>query len=216
MPDFVPEGIAEMLRSRSRVLPVPLNDDCFVKPVRGQGDSLTLVWNHRWEYDKGPDHLCLLLRLLKAAELDFRIHVMGQQFRNQPEVFNNIRSEFQTNIGQWGFVEDRALYRQLLRRSHIVLSTSLHDFQGLSMLEAMAAGCIPVAPGRLAYPEYIPAEYLVESLPDNPEQEAQGMAARVIDLAQAFMHGNPAKCPDVSSLSWPSLRAAYNDLLTSM
>ena len=45
------------------------------------------------------------------------------------------------------------------------------------MLEAMTAGCIPVAPDRMAYPEYIPAELLYR--PDAPGNQSRVNQNRV-------------------------------------
>ena len=39
-------------------------------------------------------------------------------------------------------------------KSDFVVSTSLHDFQGLSILEAVSRGCLPLLPKRVVYPEY--------------------------------------------------------------
>ena len=39
----------------------------------------------------------------------------------------------------------------------MVVSTSTHEFFGISMLEAIHCGCHPVLPNRLTYPELIPA-----------------------------------------------------------
>jgi glycosyltransferase involved in cell wall biosynthesis len=38
---------------------------------------LRIVWNHRWEWDKGPDQLFNALYNLKDAGLDFRLSVLG-------------------------------------------------------------------------------------------------------------------------------------------
>lgn len=176
LPDHVPAGVCASIEAKSKVLPVPLHKDAFAPPIREPNQPLTIVWNHRWEFDKGPDRLLLVLRELKKAGLDFRIHVLGQQFRQQPEAFAQIKAEFAAHIGRWGFIKSKEEYREVLRRSHIVLSTALHDFQGLAMQEAMATGCAPIAPDRLAYPEYIPAENLAESFPDEAERDAASLA----------------------------------------
>jgi len=47
-----------------------------------------------------------------------------------------------------------------LRLSDMVLSTSLHDFQGLAIQEAVMAGCVPLLPNHLVYPEIFSDDYL--------------------------------------------------------
>jgi hypothetical protein len=57
--------------------------------------------------------------------------VVGEQFRNEPEAFSLIRQRHQGRIQNWGYLADRAEYDALLRQADLVVSTALHDFQGL-------------------------------------------------------------------------------------
>jgi len=171
-------------------LPVPLAPTLF-QPRRPQGepDVLNIVWNHRWEYDKGPSLLCAIVDALVARGLRFRLHLLGQRFRQAPAEF----AALQSRLAHWytlagiapgitGFIEDRDEYRELLARSDVVLSTALHDFQGLAVLEASALGCAPLAPQRLVYPEYLGPESLYAGTGTVDEQAASA-AARLSDWA---------------------------------
>lgn len=213
MPDHAPLTVVDGLKDKSSVLPVPLDEECYRPPVgRGSG-QLQLVWNHRWEYDKGPDRLYLVLKRLCQRGLDFSIHMLGQQFRNRPEVFDLIQAEFGARIRTWGYIEDRDLYLKTLQQSDIVFSTALHDFQGIAMLEAMACGCIPVAPKRLAYPEYIPKSLLAASFEEEAEQDAAAIAQRIIDLASEIQYGRGVSVPELSLCSWSALADRYRTIL---
>lgn len=154
LPDAVPGNLIECMEQCSQVLSVPLDDSFFsnIERDRDTSSPLQLVWNHRWEYDKGPDRLLLFIRELKRLNVVFRLHVVGQQFRQQPAEFEEIKQLLLEckALGEWGFIESEASYRRLLCDADVVLSTALHDFQGLSILEAVASGCKPLLPARQA------------------------------------------------------------------
>ena len=54
----------------------------------------------------------------------------------------------------FGFADDDA-YRRLLGQASIVVSTAAHEFFGIAVLEAMAAGAFAILPDRLSYPELL-------------------------------------------------------------
>tara|TARA_Y100001001_G_scaffold65156_1_gene62450 strand:- start:4875 stop:5693 length:819 start_codon:yes stop_codon:yes gene_type:complete len=185
MPDAVPDGVMEKLRERSSVLPVPIEDRLFIDQPRPVNQACPhLLWNHRWEYDKGPDRLFTLLEQLTERAIPFRISVVGEGFRSRPEAFDRIHRQFSGHIEHWGFLESRADYDRLLGRADIVLTTALHDFQGLAMLEAMAAGCLPLAPDRLAYREYVPPQCRYTSIESDKAAEARAAADQLARLLE--------------------------------
>jgi len=61
------------------------------------------------------------------------------------------------------------------------LSTSLHEFQGLSIMEATLCGAIPILPNRLCYPDFFPKQNLYETHKDY-KKESLG-AAKLITKA---------------------------------
>ena len=192
LPDGVPEGLIDTLRDKSRVIPVPIEDRLFAdRPSLEDRTCPHLLWNHRWEYDKGPDRLLKFLQVLEQRSVTFRLSVVGERFRRYPKVFDRIREQFDPCIEHWGFLENREDYDHLLRQADIVVSTALHDFQGLSMLEAMASGCVPLAPDRLAYREYVPAFCRYESHEQNAEREAEAAA----DSLEGMLGKGAPACP---------------------
>ena len=215
MPDAVPPGVVERLRGRAGVLPVPLDDTCFAPP-RGPdlGAPPLILWNHRWEYDKAPERCFAALATLAAEGVGFRLAVLGQSFRRVPAVFGEIREKLAARIVAWGH-QSRADYLGWLRRADVVVSSALHDFQGLAVLEAVAAGAIPVVPARLAYPEFLPADCCYPGYPDDPDREAAALAAR-LRMVLADLPGWRARCPDLGWLGWNRLAPAYRTLLAEV
>jgi glycosyltransferase involved in cell wall biosynthesis len=210
MPDAVPPGVVAHVAAKSRVLPVPLEAAWFTAAGTVAGDQpLTIVWNHRWEYDKGPERLFAALLRLQQAGMDFRVHIIGQQFREQPAVFADMHARLAAHIASWGMVQKPADYRRILQQSHIVLSTALHEFQGLAMQEAVACGCVPLVPDRLAYVDCFAAPYRYPSCLDDHEREGAAIAERIL-----LWCGRDGCCglppvPDLSGLSWRQQQAAY-------
>lgn len=201
MPDGLSSTIACDIEKKSVVLPVPIHADIttprrdchskFSGRYKKDNNCVDLVWAHRWEFDKQPDVFFNALEKLYAmpeyvaSSVSVRLHVMGQSFRQVPDCFQWARERGIHNVKTWGF-QSRADYYQVLAKSEITVSTALHDFQGLSMIEAIHQGCIPVAPNRVAYPEYIPAELLYET--GHPEQESTALAIKLCQVLCTDQH----------------------------
>lgn len=206
--DHVPSGIKEQLQGKSICLPVALDNDWQGRSA-DKDPCFTLLWNHRWEYDKAPERLFSGLMQLREFGIDFRIHIVGQQFRKSPSVFEEMRTQLSNHIGAWGYVENIEEYRNLVRQSHVVISTALHDFQGLAILEATAAGCTPCVPDRLAYREFIPESFRYASFPGNEKAESQALAASLLKLAERHKTNELSQPPDLSHLFWPAMQSRY-------
>lgn len=209
LPDHAPLDVLTLLKAKSQVLPVPLQDDVWGCQANSER-SASIVWNHRWEYDKGPDRFYQILQAL-PENLDIQVHVLGQTFTNIPSCMGQIQSLLIERgwMGQWGPIENRQEYLELLGSSQLVLSTALHDFQGLSVLEATAMGCIPIVPNRLAYPEFIPDEYRYQSC----DSQAKYAESEEIDAASKmitqFVETPPKQMTSLNKLSWQNLKASY-------
>jgi glycosyltransferase involved in cell wall biosynthesis len=123
------------------------------------GDYGPLVlWNQRWEYDKDPETMLRALYALADEGLRFRVALAGENFRVTPAEFDEARSRLGDRLVHYGYAESEAEYAGLLHRADIVLSTAIHEFFGVSVVEAIYCGCLPVLPNRLSYPELIPPE----------------------------------------------------------
>ena len=126
------------------------------------GEVKTIVWNHRWEHDKNPEEFFTTLYRFQDNGIDFKLRMLGQTFTNQPACFDEARERLASNIVHWGYVDDLQDYFFMLAESDVVVSTALHEFFGIAVLEAVRAGCVPVLPKRLAYPEIFEERFLYE------------------------------------------------------
>jgi glycosyltransferase involved in cell wall biosynthesis len=159
-PDYTYLGDIAAVRARAFVLPAAI-DAPHVAPLPAlpdnDPDAPLILWNQRWEYDKRPDRFFALLDRLDKAGVPFRLAVAGENFRNVPQEFVDARARFGKRMIQWGYVPTRTAYYALLQQADLVISTADHEFFGLSVLEAIAAGAFPLLPTRLSYPELVPA-----------------------------------------------------------
>ncbi len=123
----------------------------------------TFVWNHRWEHDKNPEAFFAPFFKLKKKNIPFKLIILGESFQRYPEVFDEARDCLEQYILHFGYAQNRSEYLHLLKRSDVVVSTALHEFYGMAVIEAVRAGCYPVLPNRLSYPELFPENYLYTS-----------------------------------------------------
>jgi glycosyltransferase involved in cell wall biosynthesis len=162
-PDYTHLDRIEAVRRRSRVLPVGIAwpaapVGAVQRTADRTGGPPLILWNQRWEYDKRPDRFFALLDRLDAAGVPFRLAVAGENFRNVPQEFVDARERFAARIVHWGYAESLPAYHALLHQADLVISTADHEFFGIAVLEAIAAGAFPLLPRRLSYPELIPAD----------------------------------------------------------
>lgn len=123
------------------------------------GESPVIVWNHRWEHDKGPENFFEALYHLQNKGVRFRLIVLGESFINKPQCFEEAASRFENEIIHFGYAQSRDQYAQLLQQGDIIVSTAKHEFFGISVLEGIRAGCYPLLPDDLSYPELYDEKY---------------------------------------------------------
>ena len=154
MPDYRPLEAVEQIRAKSEICQPGVACASVRQSERPSG-PLRVLWAARWEFDKDPETFFEALRLLSQLGVPFRVSVLGQSFRETPAVFERARSEFEREIDVWGFQSQRADYQRALMRADVFVSTAIHEFFGISAVEAMVGGAYPLLPRRLAYPELL-------------------------------------------------------------
>ncbi|MCH7526316.1 MAG: glycosyltransferase, partial [Planctomycetes bacterium] len=111
-------------------------------------------------------------------------------FRESPPIFDWAREHFAAHIDRWGYQESRDDYEAALREADVIVSTANHEFFGISVVEAIAAGAYPLLPRRLAYPEILTSPAL-----PNPDEffhdgGADQLARKLKLLADRVAHGD--------------------------
>lgn len=155
--------LLEDLEKKSSVLYPGLDFSTIDRAIpKSKNEIPVIVWNHRWEHDKNPEEFFAALYRLKSIGVPFQLIILGQSFRTIPPCFEKAHHDFSKEIVHFGFAESYEQYVALLRRGDIIVSTSIHEFYGISVIEAVRAGCTPLLPERLSYPELFDARYLYQ------------------------------------------------------
>lgn len=150
-PDFAPCEAIEKIRLKSRVF-YPGIENIGEVFDKGPG-PVRILWAARWEHDKNPADFFRALRKVRDSGCDFRLSIVGERTSRVPSDFKRAKKEFAPFIENWGYVQSRREYLEILKKSHIAVSTAIHEFFGISMLEAAASGAHMLLPERLSYPE---------------------------------------------------------------
>ncbi len=161
-PDKKELATVDLIAQKSQVLYLGLDlqyFDAFEDAAQEKERFGTIVWNHRWEYDKNPVAFFDALFTLQDRGMKFHLIVMGEQTTKHPPIFAAAKERLSEHILHWGYAASKEEYAQLLWKSDILAVTSIQDFFGGSVVEAMYCNCIPLLPNRLAYPEHSPKAY---------------------------------------------------------
>jgi len=169
-PDHRPKDVVERIVAKSLVLHPPFDPAPFDAVLGGggvehasRGKVARIVWPHRWEHDKDPEAFFAAVVALAEEGLDFEVAVAGQVFPDRPTVFQDAARILGMRLVHCEQPVSVAAYAGLLASSDIAVSTAQNEFFGIAMMESSYAGCFPLAPDRLAYPELYPTEMLYGS-----------------------------------------------------
>jgi glycosyltransferase involved in cell wall biosynthesis len=156
-PDHRHTSWLDGLAAKSSVLPVGVEAERFGRRggTADRDDAPVVLWNHRWEYDKDPAAFFRALDAVDDTGIDFRLIVAGESFQTVPPEFERARQRFADRLVHFG-TAGHDVYPALLGQADIVVSTARHEFFGVAVVEAIAAGALPLLPERLSYPELVP------------------------------------------------------------
>jgi glycosyltransferase involved in cell wall biosynthesis len=126
----------------------------------------------------------------------------------QPAEFEEARARLGDRLVHYGYAASEADYARLLWHADIVLSTAIHEFFGVGVVEAIYCGCLPILPRQLSYPELIPAEWRDRCLYD----DFDGLLAR-LRAALADPTAPHALRAAMARFDWQALAPVYDALM---
>ena len=208
MPDYIPKKLIDKLSENSEVIYPGCHFNQFEDFLNWPDKEPTIVWNHRWEFDKQPEEFFSVLYRLKDSGARFRLRVLGENFQAKPKVFEEARIKLADLIDHWGFVKNREDYYQHLRESQIIISTAIQENFGISVVEAMAMGCFPFLPQRLSYPEILPVPYHLDCL-YRGRRDLFSRLNRLINNPQSYEKLSRKLALEMQKYSWSKQISCY-------
>ena len=199
----------EELRQKSVVLYPGIDFSDFDSYAGVRKDNTpVVVWNHRWEHDKDPETFFKTMMKLSTNGVNFKLIVLGQHFTRCPDIFEASKKTLKDHIIHFGYAFDKKEYIRLLHLADIVVSTAIHEFFGMAVLEAVHCGCRPLVPDRLSYRELFPMEYRYF---DGDLYET------IVSLINNHKSFEKFKCVEIAEqYSWENMASKYEHWLLSL
>lgn len=187
LPTPHPSDFEQRVKDKSVTIPVGIEFKRFDEARKARkdrsGKPLRILWPHRWEHDKNPEEFFRIILELYEEGLPFELTILGRRHKDIPPIFNTIHEKMRDRIVIFGFIGNDE-YPDAIAACDVVVSTAIHENQGLAVIEAIRAGCDPLLPNRLAYPEILP-----ERLHDKHLYRSSGEMRRIL----RWMIKNPDK-----------------------
>ena len=217
MPEYRPKWVVDQIRSKSKVL----YPGCRfpAQEVSGADSERELppliIWNHRWEFDKNPDEFFHALDAVLENGTEFRLTLLGENSQTIPKAFIGAQSRYGDRIVHYGYIESREKYIKWLQRGSIVISTAQQENFGISVIEAIRYGCVPLLPARLVYPEIIPDAFHSRVLYKDKNELVQKLT-RLIKNYSGFQGLRRELSMAMGRFAWENLIHRYDEELEDL
>ncbi len=212
-------GSVSDILAKSRVLHLGVDlskfdDPALRKPPDQAPEGIPVIlWNHRWEYDKNPEAFFQALFALDEQGHDFRVVLLGGHFRQTNSMFATAHEKLGSKIIHSGYVDDFEQYARWLYRADIIPITSIQEFFGASLVEAVYCGCYPLLPMRLTYPELFPYETCSSLFYRDSEEFVEKLSGALLSIDAIRMLNFRQY---VEKYSWRIMAPEYDEVLSAV
>jgi glycosyltransferase involved in cell wall biosynthesis len=210
-PDYKLSTARTIIEKKSAVIPIGIRTDSKISSTQAspktKDQAPVLLWNHRWENDKAPDNFLRSLLELRQQNLDFNLVLLGQQFDRMPNEWIDIHRLFQDQIIHTGYTENSSDYFAWLRSCDFLIHDPRQEYFGISVLEAMQSGVIPLVSKGHAYDEWMPEIFF--------RNTAYTLSEQLIDL-QINLKSNANLAKQIASVfDWEHVLPRYEEKISS-
>ncbi len=216
MPEFHPLWVVDAIRKKATVLhpgcrfqagDLPLNEP--------ETDPPLIIWNHRWEFDKNPVDFFAALDAMLHRGLDFRLALLGENFQKVPKPFISAKQRLGEKIVCYGYESSRKSYQKWLQKGALVISTAHQENFGISMVEAIRQGCLPLLPDRLSYPEILPETFHDRFLYTD-QQDLEDKLAAILSNYADFKDNRQPLARSMEPYAWDLAAPRYDRELENL
>jgi glycosyltransferase involved in cell wall biosynthesis len=212
-PDHNELDSINIIKRKSKTLHLGLDLKRFDLKKIKKKEKPSILWNHRWEYDKNPELFFSVLEKVKNEGYKFNLIVIGENFSQSPEIFDRAKKNFKDELIHWGYAKTFELYAELLWRADILPVTSNQEFFGISVMEAIYCGNWPILPNRLTYPELLPEVNHKENI----YQDEKDLYKKIINAIVNIENIRKTKLSSIASkFSWDIMVPVYDDFFSNV
>ena len=208
-PDYNELDSVKEIELKSSVLHLGLDLKRFDNYPSNNKDTPIILWNHRWEYDKNPKGFFRLLNTLAENGPEFKLVILGENFSESPHEFQENIKTLGDKILHVGYEESFKEYAHWLWKSDILPVTSIQDFFGASIMEAVYCGCHPILPEKLTYPELFPSKYLYRD-----EEELYEKTVLALNQVQSIRKNTLKN--NAAVYDWEIMASEYDSTFTNL
>tara|TARA_Y100000590_G_scaffold466313_1_gene641252 strand:+ start:1010 stop:2113 length:1104 start_codon:yes stop_codon:yes gene_type:complete len=151
MRDYKETDFFKEKMEKTRVVPIAIENE-FLSIPKKKSKIPVILWNHRWEEDKGIKTFLNWMIQLKKEGVDFHLILLGDSSRSD---YQSLVSSISDRILFQGYTSSKEEYWSFLKKSDFLPVTSHHDYFGMSVVEAILSEVVPLLPDRLTYPEHV-------------------------------------------------------------
>lgn len=212
-PDHPHHGHIAAVAAASSVLPVGVDlSDLRARPSETH-EVPTVLFNHRWHHDKQPEVALDALLAVADRGVPFALLMCGADDLPDDRPVRQRLARLGDRVRHAGELP-RDAYVEALHDADVVLSTATQECFGVAVVEAMAAGCVPVLPNRLSYPELVATRYHADVLYE-PAHLVDHLAGVLADVAAARRR-IAGLSADTGRFDWHVVAPAYDRLLADL
>ncbi len=205
-PDYRNHDTVDSIIAKSNVQYIGMELKQFYSKNKRETNVPTLLWNHRWEYDKCPEVFFECLYRLSKEGAVFKLIVCGESYKKYPDVFDEARTRLSKHISHFGYVQSKERYIELVQSADILPVTNNQDFFGISIIEAIAAGVTPLMPHKLSYPEHLDPIMYPKCFYNTHEDLYQKLKTMIQDWSNQL----PSLADQVKHYDWSNIIESYD------